>query len=185
MPGDEAIEHIRTVEKYPTAEDAIEQLRDAIVHRAVGAVLADMKKPPIGSTPISVPLDSIPPPEMWKTAQIKLDGTVIFSAGDSPRRFKVIRENVLGIWSEQEVDNPNAKSGQTLNTGARQRPAPVLTGVRNAIKELWPQGIPSTLKAKERNQKIADEIKLKGGSVPSGDGLARAVQRAIKSKQIP
>jgi hypothetical protein len=101
MPGDEAIEHIRTVEKCPTAECAIEQLRDAIVHGAVGAVLADMKKPPIGSSPISVPSDSIPPPEMWKTAQIKVDGTVQFSGADIAPPFKVIRENLLRIWSSR------------------------------------------------------------------------------------
>ena len=184
MPGNEAIDHIRAVEKYSAPEHAIEQLRLAIVHRGVGAILDDMKKPPFGSSPISVPSDSIPPPEMWKTAQINVDGTVIFSAADSPRPFKVIRENMLRIWSQEEVDNPNAKSGETLNTGARQRSAPVLTGVCNAAKELWPDGIPNTLKAKERNKMIADQIKLKGGSVPSDGGLARAVQRAIKSKQI-
>ena len=161
MPGNEAIAHIRAVEKYSAPEHAIEQLRLAIVHRGVGAILDDMKKPPFGSSPISVPSDSIPPPEMWKTAQINVDGTVIFSAADSPRPFKVLRENMLRIWSQEEVDNPNAKSGETLNTGARQRSAPVLTGVM-----------------------IADQIKLKGGSVPSDGGLARAVQRAIKSKQI-
>ena len=86
MPGDEAIEHIRAVEKYPTTDDAIEQLRLAIVHGAVGAILADMKKPPIGSSgPISVPSDSIPPPEMWKTARINVDGTVLFSGADKVR----------------------------------------------------------------------------------------------------
>jgi hypothetical protein len=98
MPGDEAIDHIRTVEKCPTNEDAIEQLRLAIVHRAVGAILADTKKPPIGSSPISVPSDSNPPREMWKTAQINVDGTVLFSAADNARPFKVIRENVLRVW---------------------------------------------------------------------------------------
>jgi hypothetical protein len=102
MPGDEAIEHIRTVEKHPAAEDAIEQLRLAIVHRAVGAVLADMGKARnIGPFPIAAPSDSIPRPEMWITAQINVDGTVLFSGADIARPFKVIRENVLRIWSSQ------------------------------------------------------------------------------------
>ena len=184
MPGKEAIVYIRTIEKC-TTKRAIEQLRLAIVHRAVGAVLADMKRPPIGSSPISVPSDSIPTCEMWKTAQINAKGTVIFSGADRARPFKVIRENVLRIWSKQEVNPANAKSGQTLNTGAGERSAPVQTGVCNAIKELWPDGnIPKSLKGKERDQKIAAQIKLRGGSVPSGHGLARAVQRAIKSMQI-
>ena len=176
MPGKEAIVYIRTIKKC-TTKRAIEQLRLAIVHRAVGAILADMKKPPIGSSgPISVPSDSIPTREMWKTAQIKANGTVLFSDADSPRVFQVIRENVLRIWAKDDFGHLSAKPFR--------KSAPVKTAVLRAINQLWPDGIPAGLKAKERNRKIAAQIKLNEDSIPSDGGLARAVQRAIKSDRI-
>ena len=175
MPGKEAIVYIRTIKKC-TTKRAIEQLRLAIVHRAVGAMLADMKQPPIDSSPISVPSDSIPTREMWKTAQIKANGTVLFSDADSPRVFQVIRENVLRIWAKDDFGHLSAKPFR--------KSAPVKTAVLRAINQLWPDGIPAGLKAKERNRKIAAQIKLNEDSIPSDGGLARAVQRAIKSEQI-
>jgi hypothetical protein len=44
-----------------------------------------------------------------------------------------------------------------------------------------PSGIPKGLKTKDRNNHIADWLKQNGRSVPSGSGLAKAVQRALKS----
>jgi hypothetical protein len=98
MAGDEAIQHIRTIEKNIDDKPAIEQLRDAIVQGDVGAVLAEMKTPSFGSPPIALESDVVPPRKLWQAAKIGADGTVQFSEQDSPRPFKVIRENVLRIW---------------------------------------------------------------------------------------
>jgi hypothetical protein len=53
--------------------------------------------------------------------------------------------------------------------------------VANAIDQLWPNGIPEGLSAKDRNLKIVDRIKLNEGSVPKDVG--RAVQRALRARR--
>jgi hypothetical protein len=62
MPGKEALDFIRGAADADA--DAIDQLRAAIVKRAVGARLIGMKPTPMGSSPISVPSASIPHPDM-------------------------------------------------------------------------------------------------------------------------
>jgi hypothetical protein len=167
MSGKEAIGHISTVEKRSETE-AVELLRTAIIHRAVGATLADMKKPPIGSSPLSVKSDSVPRVEMWRMATIRVDGTVLFSNSESPRSFQVLRKSVFREWP---------KSTSARRSGASR----ASTVINEAISELWPSGLPTGLKAKERDKKIREWLGNNGHSIPSGEhGLQKAVQRAMK-----
>ena len=100
MPGEEAISHIQAISECTDAE-AIDQLRAAIVHRAVGARLVGMKRVPFGAAgPISTPSESMRP-QMWATAEIRSNGTVRFNREGRWRYFEVIRENVLQRWPKK------------------------------------------------------------------------------------
>jgi hypothetical protein len=86
--------------------------------------------------------------------------------------FEFCREDVLRIWpATQSVPiQPNSKK------------RPVTHAIHEAIKHLWPDGIPQGLKAKERNNQIAKWAEENGRSCPFEElALARAVQRALKS----
>src|SRR5262249_42269016 len=87
--------------------------------------------------------------------------------------FAVLRVNVLRTWPPQLPSS--------LGSSPKKRASPIADGVQDAITALWPKGIPSGLKAKDRNNEIADWLKSNGRSVPSGNGLARAVQRAMRA----
>ena len=175
MSGKEALDFIRKAKPDCSAADAIAQLRAAIVHRAVGARLKDMKRVPMGSSPISVPSESIPPPHMWLQAEIRLNGSVRFDRKGLWRPFEVIRENVLRTWRSQHASN----SDRQQHVGA----GPISDGIGKAISALWPDGIPRALKAKERNQQILEWLIKQRYSVPRGKGLARAVQRTMKKRR--
>ena len=89
---------------------------------------------------------------------------------------------LIEVWADdldklwQPFDRRGADSASSIS-----HDGPVFGGIREAIAALWPSGIPKGLKAKDRNNRIADWLKQNGRSVPSGSGLARAVQRALKS----
>jgi len=51
-------------------------------------------------------------------------------------------------------------------------------GVTEALNQLWPEGIPEGLTAKERNQQVFDRLKRNGSSIPKD--IARAVQRVLQ-----
>jgi hypothetical protein len=72
------------------------------------------------------------------------------------------------IHDEQVSAAPNLESG-----GAKAR------GITEAIKQLWPEcRIPKGLSAKERNNKIIDQLRHNGSSVPKNP--ERAIQRVLK-----
>jgi hypothetical protein len=175
MPAKEALSHIKKISVCPINNDeAINQLRDAIIHRVVGARLADMKRVPFGSSHTSFDSGSVPSPQMWATAVIRSNGTVRFDRKRQSRPFEVIRENVSRVWHAQPPSPPTKRELATAR--------PIDDGIREAIQELW-DGHPSKkLKAKERNEKVATYLRHHGYSEPSGYGLARAVQRAMKPK---
>ena len=174
MPGEEALDFIRKAQTGCSAADAIDQLRATVVHRAVGARLKDMKPVPMGSSPIGVPSESNPSPHMWQQVEIRLDGSVRFDRQGPWRSFEVIRENVLRTWSSQPA--PHSDRQQDVKARPKDR------GIREAISNLWPDGIPNSVRAKDRDQKILGWLNTRGYSIPQGKGLARAVQRAMKSR---
>lgn len=66
----------------------------------------------------------------------------------------------------------NHKAQHKAAAGAKTK------GVLEAIHQLWPDGIPNGLTAKDRDNAIRDQLSKTGGSVPQD--LARAVQRALR-----
>jgi hypothetical protein len=71
------------------------------------------------------------------------------------------------IHDEQAGVIPKTKLG-----GAKSR------GIAEAIKQLWPNGIPTGLSAKERDNSISKQLGFNGSSVPHD--LPRAVQRVLQ-----
>ena len=98
LSGKDAIEQIRASINQSVYE-AIKQLKAAITHRAVAVRLTKMQRPRIGSSPISVPSDSVPPPGMWDDAEIFSNGTVKFGS-DDPRSFEVFSRHILRCWRQ-------------------------------------------------------------------------------------
>jgi hypothetical protein len=126
MSGKEAIEYIQCTDNIPEAE-AVDQLRAAILNRAVGEVPVDIKtRPPFGSSPIGVPTPSVRSPEMWRNAKITAKGTVRFPGERRYRLFKVVRENVLNFWPPRSqpasvAPDPQSLSQRQAELGRRRR----------------------------------------------------------------
>lgn len=184
MSGKDALDFIRKADAGCSLADAIDQLRRAIVDRAVsatiGAVGTQLKnmKPvpvPMGSSAMQPSSASLPSPAMWQRAKIRSDGSVQFDLKGPWLPFKVIRSHVQRIWGSQHA--PPSYPRQ------RVKARPIDDPIRKALSALWPGVIPPPLKAKERNQKIVEWLKAQGCSIPQGiNGLPRAVQRAMKPR---
>ena len=88
------------------------------------------------------------------------------------------REQVVRQWpSGGSAPLPNDRStdlGSKSGRGAKTR------GIAQAIGQLWPNGIPEGLIAKERNKAIIDWLRDKEYSVPSQP--ERAIQRVLKAR---
>src|SRR5262249_1272866 len=54
-------------------------------------------------------------------------------------------------------------------------------GVTEAVNQLWPEGVPKGLTAKERDQLVFKQLKRNGSSIPKD--LARAVQRVLQEQR--
>jgi hypothetical protein len=184
MPGDEAIEHIRQTERC-TRADAIYQLQTAIAHGAVRVRIPSAATRQIRSEVLPKELlfyESTGPgpspmvapnlPLSWSVAEIRADGTVGWFGSRTRCRFWVHRDDVLRIW-------PVALAAR------RNKTAPITQGVREAIDNLWPNGIPIALKGKHRDKQIAEWLKANGRSTPPPDALPRAVQRVLQSLKRP
>jgi hypothetical protein len=182
MPGKEALAHIRQTDQCSTS-DAIRQLKAAISDRKIGALLRDPKSP--GRSAIFPPgadqsifagigIRQIPSPKQWQTAKIRANGTVRFFGEGSPwYAFEVLRENVLRLWPDL----------QPLPIKLNRKKAPITYAIQEAIKHLWPEGIPQGIKAKERNNRIYIWAKENGYSPPAqAAALSKAVQRVLKSR---
>jgi hypothetical protein len=83
----------------------------------------------------------------------------------SPPRFEPLNEPSLVRLKKPERKRP--KSGR----GAKTR------GIVGAIKQLWPDGIPKSLTAKDRDQAIIEQIKRNEGSVPTPRTIQRVLER--------
>jgi hypothetical protein len=86
------------------------------------------------------------------------------------------REQVVLQWppgrhSPLPDDRP---SGVASKAGAGAK----TLGIEQAMQQLWPNGIPEGLTAKERNKAILDWLKSNGCSVPTSP--ERAIQRVLK-----
>jgi hypothetical protein len=100
------------------------------------------------------------------------DGSEIFFS-NYERGIEVRREDVLLKWPERSRP-PRAQPTSNVPLGHRRE-----NGVVQAIRDLWPNGIPGGLNAKERNNRIITQLKKNGASVPRD--VPKAVQRALRA----
>src|SRR5262249_14875433 len=54
-------------------------------------------------------------------------------------------------------------------------------GVTEAVNQLWPEGVPKGLTAKERDQLVLKQLERNGSSIPTN--LSRAVQRVLQEQR--
>jgi hypothetical protein len=188
MPGKEALHHIREADKC-SASNAVKQLQSALTDGIAKVRLPDPNDhrrlaifPPWGddydfgpgATPMLSPGSrQIPTPEDWRNAKILASGVVRFFGGRSrPYAFKVHRADDLRIWPESALT--------LLPITQRKRTAPIAEGIREAIDSVGGRAVLARLKGKDRCKRILAWLKSNNRSVPSGNGLPKAVQRAMK-----
>jgi hypothetical protein len=108
---------------------------------------------------------------LWHTT-ILGGSEIVYS--DYGRRVEALREDVLGLWLE-------AKEPPAAPKAVPKRARPVEEGVLEAIRALWPNGIPRGLKAKQRDNEIHKWLKTNGRSVgtDASPSFSRAVQRVL------
>jgi hypothetical protein len=89
------------------------------------------------------------------------------------------REQVVRQWPSDRrstlPDNGPTEVGSKPGLGAKT------FGIEQAIQQLWPNGIPKGLSAKDRNKAILDWLKSNGCSVPTSP--ERAIQRVLKARR--
>jgi hypothetical protein len=89
--------------------------------------------------------------------------------------FRADVTNVLCSSKRENHDGPaRAASKSKSGAGAKAR------GIGEAINQLWPEGIPKGLSAKERNKAIIDWLSTHGYSQPTNP--ERAIQRVLKQQ---
>ena len=85
---------------------------------------------------------------------------------DGRQRIELYRKDVLALC-ESKSTPPKIGSGA------------ISDGIHLAIKDLWPNGIPKGVRAKERDNEILEWLKQNDKSIPTN--ISRAVQRALKA----
>jgi len=131
MPGKDALDFIRKADTGCSVADAIDQLRRAIVARAVGATivipvvrarLKDMKPVPIamGSSAMQPHSWSQPSRAMWQRAKIRSDGSVQFDLKGPWLPFAVIRSNVQREWGAPPSYRRQGVKARPIDDGIRE-----------------------------------------------------------------
>src|SRR5262249_5299313 len=93
------------------------------------------------------------------------------------RRSDVTR--VLYAFGSGAIPHP---TGNPANLSKRKSGAGAKShAIKQAIKELWPEGIPAGLSAKDRNNKIVERLRENNLSVPANP--ERAIQRVLRQLQ--
>ena len=134
-----------------------------------------------GSGPGPGPMFSSMVELKWAAADIRADGTVGW--GPSTRcQFWVRRDDVVRIWPVAPAAPP-ARGGKKEDY-PRSSDGPY-SGIREAINDIWPGGIPPRhkLRAKNRDNQILEWLKANGYPTPSLSALPRAVQRVLKAQR--
>jgi hypothetical protein len=108
-------------------------------------------------------------------------GKEIFHS-DGGQRIEVCRQNVLELWPERQKDATRPAPAKIGSNAAQRRGQPISHGVRSAIKDLWPGGIPADLMAKERDEQIIQWLKDHNKQNISKN-ISRTIQRALKAER--
>jgi hypothetical protein len=98
---------------------------------------------------------------------------------DRGKRIEVSRKGLLELFPERQSD---ATQAPPVIGSAQRRLQPISNGIASAIKELWPEGIPELLRAKDRNDKIHEWlISLK--IIGKFEDVSRTIQRVLKGQR--
>lgn len=104
-----------------------------------------------------------------------LESELAVSLSDKPPLPNAAVANGLSDGEDKSHDElARAAPESLLGLGAKTR------GIAEAINQLWPDGIPTGLSAKERNNAIINCLRDKGYSVPGNP--ERAIQRVLRAR---
>ncbi len=98
---------------------------------------------------------------------------------DLGESIEVCRKDVVEFCLELRQAGTRSAPPKIGSNAARRRDQPISDGIRLAIKNLWPGGIPAGLRAKERDKKILAWLKDNEKSFP--EDISHAVQRVLKA----
>jgi len=90
---------------------------------------------------------------------------------DNGTDLQFCREDVLELWPEQQKEAAVPRRSR-IGSGA------ISVGIRLALVELFPDGVPEGLRAKERNEQVVQWLKEHNKSIPRD--VPKAVQRELK-----
>jgi hypothetical protein len=99
----------------------------------------------------------------WVVSHIA--GQKAYHLGDG-QRIELCRKDVLALC-------------ESKSTPPKMRSAAISDGIHLAINDLWPDGIPAGVRAKERDNQILEWLKGNDKSTPTN--ISRAVQRVLKA----
>jgi hypothetical protein len=100
---------------------------------------------------------------------------------DFGQRVEVFRQDVLTLWPERQKGATRSAPAKIGSTAALRRNQPISAGVRMAIDQIWPDGIPSDLLAKERDEQIIEWLEEKNKK--TSKNISRTIQRVLKKER--
>jgi hypothetical protein len=103
-------------------------------------------------------------------------GEEAFSNGDGS--IELWREDVFRMWPEHSREQP--LPAQTASNAPPTRRRPRETGIVEAIRDIWPNGIPARIKPKERDRMIRAWLIEKGEKIEDKQSITRQIQRVFK-----
>ena len=114
----------------------------------------------------------------WLVSDIA--GVEVFHS-DFGKRVEVCRKDVFELWPERQNDATRPAPAKIGSNAAQRRGKPISDGVRSAINERWPGGIPADLMAKERDEQIIEWLKEKNKKISKN--ISRTIQRVLKAER--
>jgi hypothetical protein len=154
------------------AFDRAVSIKSIVLNARIQSVAAPFERLPADVWPVLEVLD-------WENGvAVAPDGSVYWSIHVRPFAEDA---TIRGRSAEAAAHESGAIKAVHLGTSsaARAGGGAKKRGITEAIEQLWPNGIPKGLSAKQRNIRIVDWLKNNGCSVPASP--ERAIQRAINT----
>jgi hypothetical protein len=106
-------------------------------------------------------------------------GQEIFHS-DGGKRIEIWRKGLLELFPQRQ--NSAVQWAPPEIGSAQRRVQPISDGIALAIKELWPEGIPKLLRAKDRNDKVHEWL-ISRGIIGKSEDVSRTIQRVLKAQR--
>jgi hypothetical protein len=107
-------------------------------------------------------------------------GQEIFHS-DGGKSVEFCRRDVRELWPERQKNATRPAPSKIRSNAAQRHHKPISDGIRLAIADLWPGGIPADLMAKERDVQIIKWLKEKNKMV--SENTARTIQRVLEAER--